>query len=746
MTQLADRPGSLPGARRSDLVVGSPGNTPKRVSESRSQQLLELAGKLTGARLGGVGLVSAEGTLVEHLTVGISEEAAAAMARSAGLTSLIRWLLQQPGPVRVGDLAACQPHLGPIEAGFAVGPLLGLPLHCPGRYQGALYLARTPDDAPFGPADLRAIEPIRTWLEQASLYEEVHLLAQLRLLKGVAQTAAGNLDLGLILARALRELDRHLPLHVCVVWLTDDAAPGQLTLAATNAIPNTRAADLGLLAGMQYPVNRTPFQDCLDKGEALYSDLLHDDATLPPVFQTPLAQGLAAYGATCFFATPLRSGDRTVGILQSISTRPTGLNGEQIQLLYLVADLLGPAISNCRLFERLRTTYEQLQATQEQLIRVEKMRALGELASGMAHDFNNALCGVLGFLELSLMDKALSASNRAYLESARTCALDAAQTVRRVQEFARWRRRDPVFQPLDLNDLVRQTIELTRHKWESLSRARTDPIAVEVQAEATALVSGGAAELREVLTNLVFNAVDAMPKGGALALRTWSTPDDVLLSVRDTGVGMSPAVRQRLFEPFFTTKGDRGNGMGLSVAYGIIQGHGGAITVASEVDRGTTFTIRLPALGKGSGTARGPKPAAAEAVSLSPCSRVLKGPRRRVLVVEDEESVRSFLGTLLDQLGHRTRLVGDAEQGLAALAEGPFDLVLTDLGLPGMSGEELARTIAVRFPRLPVVLLTGWAEQLRTEVDVLPGVARILGKPVTINALVEALDAVCPRS
>src|SRR5205807_557967 len=159
-------------------------------------------------------------------------------------------------------------------------------------------------------------------------------------------------------------------------------------------------------------------------------------------------------------AVPLRAGPQTVGILQSICTRSAGFSNDQIQILYQVADMLGPAICNCQLFSRLRSAYEELRHTQTQLIKSEKMRALGELASGMAHDFNNSLCGSLGFLELVLANKNLEPGLRAHLQSARLCTLDAAQTVRRVQDFARWQRKEFSVQFVDLNDVVRQTMEL----------------------------------------------------------------------------------------------------------------------------------------------------------------------------------------------------------------------------------------------------------------------------------------------
>jgi CheY-like chemotaxis protein len=223
-----------------------------------------------------------------------------------------------------------------------------------------------------------------------------------------------------------------------------------------------------------------------------------------------------------------------------------------------------------------------------------------------------------------------------------------------------------------------------------------------------------------------------MPRGGKLAVRTWGAGAVVFLEVRDTGVGMSPAVRQRLFEPFFTTKGERGTGLGLSVTSGIVRRHGGEITVASEVGEGSAFTVRLPAA---AGAAR--QPANGKAPQAAPAPAAL-----RVLVVEDEQPVRVFLATVLTQFGHRPRLAVNASEAFAALDAEPFDVVLTDLGLPGVSGAEVARAVSRRSPAPPVILLTGWADQLKAEGKSLEGVTQVLGKPVTLDRLSAALRAV----
>lgn len=226
-----------------------------------------------------------------------------------------------------------------------------------------------------------------------------------------------------------------------------------------------------------------------------------------------------------------------------------------------------------------------------------------------------------------------------------------------------------------------------------------------------------------------------MPEGGSLTIRTWATATDVFLTVRDTGIGMSKAVKKRLFEPFFTTKGDKGNGLGLSVSFGIVQRHGGNIEVESQVGTQTTVTISLPLLlDETPAITSAPEPAAAAAPARG----------LRILVVEDEEMIRRYLAVGLKGMGHETRLTANGEDGLAAFAQDPFDVVLTDLGLPGISGVDVARNIAQKSPGTPVVLLTGWAEQFQAESGSMEGVVRVLSKPITLDVLASTLAEVCP--
>jgi CheY-like chemotaxis protein len=226
----------------------------------------------------------------------------------------------------------------------------------------------------------------------------------------------------------------------------------------------------------------------------------------------------------------------------------------------------------------------------------------------------------------------------------------------------------------------------------------------------------------------------------------------VSLTVTDTGIGMTEAVRKRIFEPFFTTKGEQGNGLGLSVTFGIIKRYGGEISVESSLGRGSTFVVRLPAGASAEASdvtnlSLAPaSPSDSPSAVLAPLSQVESAMERslRILVIEDEESIRRFLASGLSQLGHRPHVAATGEEGLAAIAEESFDVVITDFGLPGLSGAAVAKSIAQCSPGTPVLLLTGWSDQLRDEADPLEGVTEILGKPITLRTLAGSLAAVCP--
>jgi signal transduction histidine kinase len=441
------------------------------------------------------------------------------------------------------------------------------------------------------------------------------------------------------------------------------------------------------------------------------------------------------------------------------------------------------ALENARLYaevqRRLRETESllaDLKAAQEQLVRGATLRALGELASGAAHHLNNLLMVMLGQIQL-LLPRAGSAALRGPLGIIERAASDAAEVVRRMQRFAQSR---PVEErrPVDLNQVAAEVLEMTRVRWRDAVQAQGIPIEVILEAGVIPLVRGNAAALREVVTNLVLNAVDALPQGGRIILRTYQEAAGsgqqaagsrqeaggsgqraagrrqeaagsgqqagevlllptagcmlpaVVLEVTDTGVGMPEEVKQRALEPFFTTKGPRSTGLGLSVNYGIIKEHGGELEIVSAEGQGTTIRIRLPVL---SPSEERPSPIASSVPAGA-------GLPLRILVIDDDQEVRNVLASLLAVLGHTVRQAAGGREALAWLEAGaPVDLVLTDLGMPEMTGWEVARAIQALRPRLPVGLVTGWGSQGDAIPEDHQVIAFRLSKPFRVEALQEAI-------
>jgi PAS domain S-box-containing protein len=381
-------------------------------------------------------------------------------------------------------------------------------------------------------------------------------------------------------------------------------------------------------------------------------------------------------------------------------------------------------------FVALMRDITEKKKTEEQLLQAEKLRALAEMASGVAHDFNNALAVILGNAQLLLytvQDEELKET----LKTIEKVARDSAQTVRRLQDFTRKRAHQELFK-VDANAIIKDSIEITKPKWKDEVQSRGIRIEMVSNLEKIPPVSGNASELREVITNLIFNAIEAMPEGGKIEIQTFQKRKEVFIQVLDTGIGIAEEVRKKIFEPFFTTKPFTNTGLGLSMSYGIVKRFGGEIEVESKVGRGTTFTIILPIGGEGK-------------EEMTPPPAIKKGRSARILVIDDEELVRSVLSRTLAQVDHQVTLAEDGEKGIQLFKKGKFDMVLTDLGMPGMSGWEVCRRVKKISPRTPVGMITGWGMEMSRSKMEECGLDFFITKPFDfgqiLNAVAEAMGS-----
>jgi len=362
---------------------------------------------------------------------------------------------------------------------------------------------------------------------------------------------------------------------------------------------------------------------------------------------------------------------------------------------------------------------EELKTAQEYLTQSERLRALGEMASGVAHDFNNILAIILGRAQLALEDVE-DEKLRKSIQVIEQTALDAATTVRRLQGFAGVNGVHAL-KEVDLKHLVEGAIEMVESRREELEQ--THGIAIEIGAELNEVtpIVGDAAELREALLNIIFNAMDAMPRGGKITIKSKQENSSIVLSISDTGIGIPKEIKKKLFDPFFTTKASKGSGLGLSVTYGIVNKHCGRIDVESTQGKGTTFHIRLPVV---NGVEEGPR-AERKTPSVKPST---------VLLIDDVPEVIEVLGLMLQQLGHRVTGVTSGKEALSAFKTGDYGLVIADLGMPNMSGRDVARAVKEIKPETPVVLITGWGLQLDREE--MPEIDGVIEKPFSKDALI----------
>jgi signal transduction histidine kinase/CheY-like chemotaxis protein len=373
----------------------------------------------------------------------------------------------------------------------------------------------------------------------------------------------------------------------------------------------------------------------------------------------------------------------------------------------------------------------------EQFAQIEKLSALGELASGVAHDFNNTLAGILGRAQLLLRTNDPDKISRGLGVIIKT-AEDGAKTVKRIQDFAR-QRRDHDFGPVSIDQVLFDVSEITRPRWKDKAEASGNHIRLDVQMRSTSKVMGDESELREVLVNMVLNAVDAMPMGGQLTLSAEDFENSVVISITDTGTGMAPEIRSRIFDPFFTTKGRAGMGLGLAVGFGVIRRHEGTITVHSEVSRGTTFRITLPA-SKAEEVPVNTAPASEPAIFSEGLARPISDNNQlRVLVVDDEECIRDLLRELLETAHCSVSTAASGHEALALFESREFDAVFTDVGMPGMSGWELAGTIRRQSKDIPIAVITGWGEVVASNEQKEAGVNWVIAKPFTADRIFDLI-------
>jgi signal transduction histidine kinase/ActR/RegA family two-component response regulator len=549
----------------------------------------------------------------------------------------------------------------------------------------------------------------------AKLYEDsLAKIRQLTILYEIGKTLSSTLDLDDLFKKALELLKGRFGYAACSILLLD-RAKDELYIKQVTGRNLEEAKKLRFRVGIDGIVGWVA-----KAGELVYvPDVSKDSRYIPG---NPSIKSEAAF--------PLKVRDQFFGVLNIESDELYGFDEEDLKTLSSFASQMSISIENAQLFSDLKQTLQELRQAQDQVVQAEKLRAMGELASGVAHDFNNVLAVVLGNTQLLLhqLDHLGPEEIREGLKVIERSSKDGAETIRRIQEFTGVRR-DREFISLSLNEIVTEVVNITQPRWRDQTQKKGIQIELTTHLGEIPLIMGNPSEVREVLTNIIFNAVDAMSKGGKLTVTTQPQAEDwVEVRIADTGIGMTEDVKKRVFDPFFTTKGVTNSGLGMSVSYGIIKRHGGEILIESEPQKGTTFIIHLP-------TGYGEEEGLAKEVSVLKESR-----RARILVIDDEDSVRDILSRMLKTKGHKVVVAPNGEEGIERFRAETFDLVLTDLGMPKLSGWDVGKTIKGINPKTPIAMITGWGVELDREKLSESGIDLIISKPFNFDQVIDLVS------
>ncbi len=632
----------------------------------------------------------------------------------------LEWVINQNSTHIEDDLSHYQEfEIDESLAGMGIRSILRVPLIARRDVIGQLVLCsfhpRAFSDKAHVVAEYLATQ-IAPAIENARLYKEAQEYAkELEVIDEVASIVTSSLNIEEVYQRFYSEVKRLVNFHFMSLGLVDEDGQQIIYDYSTFTSPALlKAGERRSLenSGMGWVIaNRTT--------------LIEDDIAESGKFSSD--DSLSEAGVRSAIRIPFISKERVIGAFALYSEEPDSFGSRESRILERLAAQIAPAVENARLYEEVQQALESLSATQEQLVRVERLRAMGELASGVAHDFNNSLLVILNQTQILIRQVSSEPHLRA-LRLIEQSSHDSAQVIKRILDFARFES-EIDFGGVDVNQLVEDAVELTRHKWSNEAQSKGKVINVTTNVRKVPLALGNYSELSEVLTNLVINACEAIPGDGVIDIAAVDLSEMVRISVSDSGKGMSPEVKQKVFDPFFTTKGSSGTGLGLSVAFGIISRHNGVIDMESKEGEGTTFHISLPI--------------APYIEREDDDQEVAEMPETftsaTILVIEDEPRIRETLADMLHVGGHEVTLAEDGEQGIARFEEGEFDIVFTDLGMPGLSGWDVVKAIKQRRSDVPVVMVTGWGvgidqdELKRNRVD------EVLPKPFDMDELLNLI-------
>ncbi len=559
-------------------------------------------------------------------------------------------------------------------------------------------------------------------------------LERMQLLDRTTHAIGAHQDLGKVFDVVLRSLEDYLGVDFCGV-AHYQTKPAQVVVMHVGARSAAIAAQMGIGADTGVGVDESELSRIV-QGSLIYEpDLEHGP-------HSPLCTRLRAAGLQALAAAPMTVEDEVFGVLLVARRAPESFSSDDCEFLRQLSSHVALAAHQARLYGALQGAYQDLRQTQQTVMQQERLRALGQIASGVAHDINNALSPAALYAQSMLThEKNLSDRARDQLGVIQRAIDDVSRTVQRMRAFYMPQGHELTLAPVQVNDIVAQVIDLTRARWANMPQERG--VVVDVRAELEAdlpRILGAENEVRDALTNLLLNAVDALPDGGSITFRTRAraSGESVIVEVQDTGVGMSETTRSRCLEPFFTTKGERGTGLGLAMVFGMVQRHGGELEIDSDLGAGTTMRMIFP---------RAPTGASAHERELPSRPRPL-----RILLVDDDPLLLRSLRDALELDEHEVVTAEGGQAGIDAFADamnngGQFDAVITDLGMPYVDGRKVATRIRQMSAQVPIIMLTGWGHRLIATDDTPEHVTRVLSKPPKMAELRGALaDLVHPRS